>query len=320
MKEENLIFIISQPRSGSTYLQNLLSNNNDVSTTSEHWLLLNFANQFNSKLIKSAFENNLSTDAFNDFLQKHPNYNFKEHFKSFLLQIYNNTVLKPNHKFVIDKTPRYWEISEEIISFFPKSKVIILKRNPLNVLQSIIKTWDVKSLKHLNEYRRDLLLAPYKINEFSQKHKEEKNVYILKYEDLIVNLKQETKKIYDWIGLSFSETVLETKGNYKIQGKYGDPFQNTNEYSKNKDKKLILTPDLNGIVEGYAAFLGEKFMNDYGEYKILKAQEFNNTNIFDKYLNLTPNFSAKNEQPIKFKVRNRLRVFINRLKNSITIK
>ena len=42
MDEKKLIFIISQPRSGSTLLQSLLSNNDFVATTSEPWILIPF--------------------------------------------------------------------------------------------------------------------------------------------------------------------------------------------------------------------------------------------------------------------------------------
>ena len=37
---ENLIFIISQPRSGSTLLQRMLSGNKDIKTSAETWLML----------------------------------------------------------------------------------------------------------------------------------------------------------------------------------------------------------------------------------------------------------------------------------------
>ena len=37
---ENLIFIISQPRSGSTLLQRMLSGNKDIKASAETWLML----------------------------------------------------------------------------------------------------------------------------------------------------------------------------------------------------------------------------------------------------------------------------------------
>ena len=152
MKEENLIFIVSQPRSGSTYLQNLLSNNKEINTCSEPWVLLNFANQIKPKLLQAKFDNELAINAFSHYQNKYSEFDFKEKQKQFLLSLYEP--MFQGFNFVIDKTPRYWEILEDIVRIFPKSKVIILKRNPIDVARSMITTWKMESLQELNQFKR----------------------------------------------------------------------------------------------------------------------------------------------------------------------
>lgn len=40
MSDSNLIFLISQPRSGSTLLQKLIATSNQIDTLQEPWLML----------------------------------------------------------------------------------------------------------------------------------------------------------------------------------------------------------------------------------------------------------------------------------------
>jgi len=277
-KEENLIFIISQPRSGSTYLQNLLSNNNETNTCSESWLLLNFANQFKPNLFKAKFDNQSAVDAFKGYLEKYPEINFSKLQREFLLSLYQP--MFNGFNFVIDKTPRYWEILDEIVTLFPKSKVIILKRNPTDVIKSMIATWKIKSLDRLNYFRRDLLIAPKKIQSFCSIHKDNPNVYVIKYEDLIEEKKQQIKKIYDWIGIDYVDDVIDVSNNSKYKGKYGDPYQNSNQKSNQK----VLTQEFRNFLLGYNNYLGKDFLAEYSYH--FEEDDFKKTFSFKYFIHL----------------------------------
>lgn len=271
MKEEDLIFIISQPRSGSTYLQNLLSNNDSINTCSEHWLLLNFANQIKPSLLNAVYDNHLTKKAFDDYVSKF-NINFIAEQKQFLLNLYEP--LKEGFTFVIDKTPRYWEIIEEISTLFPKSKMIIIKRNPIDVATSIIKTWGIKNLEELSNYKRDLLIAPKKIYKFCLKNKTNPNLRVLSYEDLIQSTAFVVKSLYEWIGIEYDDLVLNTKTNNKYKGIYGDPFQNneSSTQARNKAKSKELSYEFKAFLKGYQNSLGEIFLKDYG-YEALENND-----------------------------------------------
>ncbi len=70
MKSDNLIFIVSQPRSGSTLLQGIISNNDYVNTTSEPWLLLPFLNLFDSSLVEAKYNQKLAVTGVFNFTHK----------------------------------------------------------------------------------------------------------------------------------------------------------------------------------------------------------------------------------------------------------
>jgi hypothetical protein len=294
MKDEQLVFIISQPRSGSTYLQNLLSNNREVNTCSEPWVLLHFANQIKPELVNATFNNELAHNAFQEYLSKYPEIQVNITIKNLVLELYSP--MAKGFNFVIDKTPRYWELLEEMVALFPKSKIIILKRNPIDVVTSIIKTWNVTNLFELNEFRRDLLLAPKQIHAFCEKNKKNKNVYTLCYEDLTTNLADEVKKLYDWIGISFTTMVLNTENNNKYKGKYGDPYQNAaveaNVLIKDAQKKEI-APDFKKFIIGYKHYLSTEFLKAYGDYSL---SECHPTKVFNDYMAIKNNLIVLNKE------------------------
>jgi hypothetical protein len=310
LKEEQLIFIVSQPRAGSTYLQNLLSNNTEVNTCSEPWILLNFANQIKPELIEGKFDNHLAGIAFNDFLEKYPDIDFNNNLKEFILKFYEP--LSNGFNFVIDKTPRYWGILDELLQLFPKSKIIILKRNPLDVAKSIIKTWEVKDLDALSKFKLDLLIAPKKINAFCIKNKNNPNVHTVTYEDLISDTIGVSKSIYEWIGIEFNDIVLNTQNNNKIKGIFGDPFQNNNRFTANKQNGA--SKNLKKVFEdfctGYYNYLGADFLNTYGDYKDLNRIE--KETISFKY------FCTYAERPIEKKKGNTFLIWLQ--KTAITLR
>ncbi|MEM5564596.1 sulfotransferase [Psychroserpens sp. AS72] len=289
MKEENLIFIISQPRSGSTYLQNLLSNNDETNTCSEPWLLLYFSNQLKPNLFEAKFDNKIAIAAFSDYLEKHPSINFNEEQKTFLLNLYKP--LFEGYKFAIDKTPRYWEIMDEIIALFPNCKMIILKRNPLNVAKSIIKTWNINSIPKLSYYKRDLLFGPKQIHAFSEKHSTNHNVYTLRYEDLIKDTAEEIKKVYEWIGITYHLGVPDTSNNKKYKGKFGDPYQNSEKpfgEIKTENKQKALNKMFKDFLIGYENYLGSEFLIAYGNYKVIEVKQ-KQTRAFNYFMHFRNN-------------------------------
>ena len=269
MKESQLIFIVSQPRSGSTFLQNVLSNNSHINTTSEPWILLNYANQLKSSLVKGEFDNQKAKEALDEYLLKYQELDYRQEFKKFLLKLYE-PMLEGKFSYVIDKTPRYWELIDELKDLFPESKVIVLKRNPVNVLQSMIKTWHINDLERLTYLKRDILYAPRALHNFCMKNRSNENVYEVKYEDLIEKQHSEVEKIYHWLGVKFDASYLNTKTNNKFKGVFGDPYQN--KVLKKNAKRSLFDENLDSFIKGYVNYLTNDFLYWYGKYPSQKLE------------------------------------------------
>lgn len=298
----NLIFIISQPRSGSTLLQSIVSNNEWVSTASEPWLLFHFLSYFNPHLVNAKYSNTLAYQATQDFFRKTGfEEDIKAEVKNFISRIYQNTLGQDkNIKYILDKTPRYYEIIDSIRDIFPTAKIIILKRNPLAVLSSIIETWHVKGINHLSPYRRDILNAPFLLQNFVEKNRNDCNVLVSSYEDITNDPRKEAERIYHWLDIEFKEMYLNYRSNNKYQGKYGDPtgIRQNNRPVKKAENWLHKLDDTywKNFFIGYIHYLEDSFLDSYG-YSDIKVKG-QSTSIFETFLFIN-NQEIPDRPPIK---------------------
>lgn len=237
---KQLTFLISQPRAGSTMTQKILGSHPDVYTQSESWILLHPLHAAKKENIVTSYDQNLYIRGLEGFLQSLPA-GKREYIKGIAKTyrgFYNSILDKTEKKIFLDKTPRYYLIIDEILEYFPDAKIILLIRNPLAVLNSIIKTWQEQNLFQLVFYKQDILRAPIVLNEWLRKIETDriKNVYSIKYEDLLQDPVPYIRKITDFLNIKFdSEMIYYGKNNEKsTQWHMGD--QKT-VYSKDSPDK-----------------------------------------------------------------------------------
>ncbi len=243
MNQKEIIFIISQPRCGSTLLQKILSNHSKVATHSEPWALLPILSDDLYLKIKADREYNeyIANNAVTDFFLGDRKKRFV--FKSTLIDLYINNIeqiLKSEKKSIfIDKTPRYYFIGNKIQNYFPNSKIIVITRSPFDIINSIIDTWIGNKIFLLNNFTTDLFKAPININKLLS----HKNTIQVKYENLISETEFEIKKILKFLDLDYEEGIIEKKRN--INWNLGDPkinlYSSINKNSLNSWKKNIST-------------------------------------------------------------------------------
>jgi hypothetical protein len=140
---ENLIFLISQPRAGSTLLQRILNGHSDIHTTAEPWIMLHPLYALKKNGLIAEFDSNLARQGLEDFISQVPERQ-ELYFKALRhmgCTLYNRMLEVSGKRFFLDKTPRYYLIIPELKKVFPKAKFIFLLRNPLAVLSSTLKIW-----------------------------------------------------------------------------------------------------------------------------------------------------------------------------------
>ena len=284
--ESKLIFIISQPRAGSTLLQKLISNNDYVDTVSEPWLLLPLLSPFKPSLVNAEYNYETAMKGFFDYLdKKNDSVNFREELKQLILNRYKVN----GARWFVDKTPRYYEIAEVIAEFFPQARFVVLKRNPFGSLYSMITTWAKGKIDFpaLDTFYRDFLVAPLLIQEFAERNAGKKNVRQVRYEDLIAGPEDGLRSIYEWLQIPFTKDALNIKQNDKVKGLFGDdvykqkPLEEINPSLSDNWQSVKNDKLLSQFFSAYQNYLGAEFLNKYG----YSTEEFpSGISIFSKDL------------------------------------
>jgi sulfotransferase family protein len=268
MNEDNaklgkaLIFLVSQPRAGSTLLQKLIANHPDIATEDEPWLMLPLIKSTERDGHQANYDARLSRIAF-EHLMPAIGLDVNDGVRLQAWSIYQHILEQQGTRYFLDKTPRYYEILSELLAIFPQSTIIILFRNPLAVLCSIINTWTEHRWWELSRYRRDLLEAPRLLTAFLSRHDE--NRLVLRYED-IVQTPTQLATLFEQLDLS----KLADYQSYQALGKsrFGDPKiqGHTKVQSKHAEawQEMLNDPQIWSLALDYLDYLGDDTLKAMG--------------------------------------------------------
>ena len=227
-----LIFIFSLPRSGSTWLQRVITMHPDIATTSELWLLLPLLSATKKQFGIEPYEHDLCLLGIEDALTNSSSTDdWKECYFSGVEAMANKIYsdLAGEHAFFLDKTPRYSLICEEIIQTFPDAKFIFLWRHPFSIVSSIQKTWG-KKLWIMPKFYVDLFEGLFNLTNVYKKYNE--NIYSLQYEELVRNPEETLEKLFSYLGLEYSNSFVGSAQHSYIKGIMGDPNQHRSDGGK----------------------------------------------------------------------------------------
>lgn len=212
---ENLVFIFSLPRSGSTLLSLLLSGHSDIYCPPEPWFLLKLVNLKSHASYERVFNDDLATIGTQEFLDDATLF---EAAGAFATKVYNRKLAVVDKPIFVDKTPRYYHIIDEIDKIFPKAKKIWLKRNPLDTAYSFKTTWDmgpdVITGDRMNSYTFDFGIGLFRLADFFEKESSYKMQ--IKYEDLVSSPLEVLQQLCNFIGVHVDSRMLAYAENQQL--------------------------------------------------------------------------------------------------------
>ena len=268
---EGLIFLISQPRSGSTLLQHIIASHGDVHTLPEPWLMLQPIYARREGGLCGAYNFEYGRLALEGYIKSIENGEeiFEQAVRLYTTHLYNSSLINNKHKYFLDKTPRYYHIINDISNIFPKSKIIILIRNPIAVFASILNynfNNDWAKLINAPDRYDDLVLAPTNITKYVLN--KEKPI-VVHYEDLVSKPHYTIKKLCGDLNIEFDSNMMEYSS-----VKLGDSsFVDTKSIGKhssavgdyvNSWQKTLKTPGAIALAKAYLATLSPDVLRVYG--------------------------------------------------------
>lgn len=274
---ENLIFLISQPRAGSTLTQKILGNHPKIHTTSEPWLMLHplyalkrgHRAEYDSKLARIGVENFLSQ------LTEDGRQLYLDSIAQMYGRLYQQAIELSEKNLFLDKTPRYYNIIPELHQTFPKAKFLVLLRNPLAVLCSIISTWTKRNWLTLHYFKCDILDAPALL--LNGIESIGSSATVLRYEMILQDFDYEIGRVCNQLNIDFSpdlQNYSKTNSSVWVMGDQKSVYAQSEPNAANVDRWLedISHPQTWRLVSDYLEFLGAETMlrlgYDYAQLRL----------------------------------------------------
>jgi len=225
--DDNLIFLLGNPRSGTTMMQKLITTSASICTTGEPWIQLLLSGSSNSSLTTSRFNVDLMKGALKAVEEENnlpslTNNLLREFSFKYYAELQNT--ISPTAKYFMDKTPRYSMICEEVINRHPDAKYILMTRNPFEIACSVISSWT----KNVHSFLTSAaLVADFEVglvNLFKLKNNPPSNFLLTSYDLVTQDADKELRRIADFLGLEFSEFSLDYSKTTK-KFRFGDDKQ-----------------------------------------------------------------------------------------------
>ncbi len=220
---KNLIFLISQPRAGSTLLQRILAGHPRVHTVAEPWIMLHPLYALKEQGWQAEYSAADARIGLEDFMDNLPagREDYLDGLRAMAGIWYGRALSATGKDIFLDKTPRYYHILPELSELFPGARRIILLRNPLAVLASVLKTWVKRDWNRLALHRHDLMTAPFVL---ARCLKENSGGYIpVRYEELVADGEGRLKKLCADLNISYDANMLDYGQRPAPRGRMGDP-------------------------------------------------------------------------------------------------
>ncbi|MDH1543291.1 sulfotransferase [Stutzerimonas stutzeri] len=277
MQDDQLIFMISLPRSGSTLLQKILGNHSEIYTRSEPWLMLHPLSALKKGIIQARYNASLAHDGTHDFISNIPvegeTFYYKQLSKCYL-SLYEAYLAESNKNRFLDKTPRYYEIFDELQKTFPNAKFIILYRNPLAILASILETWIKADYEKLKDYSCDLIGG---IEFLKRDFSSYRNTHTVRYEELLLQPENITMQLFEFLQIPNESNCIEYGNQTLEHWRFGDPSTVYNKKRPDPEhisawQSQLSIPENRKLLSDYLIILGKSSFERLG-YNFSDAQD-----------------------------------------------
>ncbi len=226
--EEQLIFIISPPRAGSTLLNRMLGSHEDVYAPEEPHLLTPLAHLGYYEMVREApYDPSISQRGVRAFVEALPGgeADYLDALRAYTDTLYERALAPTGARFLLDKTPAYALVLPFIAKLYPKAKYVVLTRHPMAVWSSVVESFFDGD--HVAAHAHNPIIERYvpAIARFIESapvpfcH--------VRYEDLVQDPEAWMKRICEYVGLEFDPGIVdygERGGAQQSARGLGDPM------------------------------------------------------------------------------------------------
>lgn len=271
MRADQLVFLISQPRSGSTMLQHILASHTNIVTVPEPWFMLPLFYMRREHGTESEYNAYYAARALGSYLDaiEAGAGVYRNAVREMALQLYAARHRGSGAGLFLDKTPRYYHIIPELADTFPEARFVFLTRNPLAVLTSIAQVNGRGSYRVFMERdrRHDVLSAPRLILDGIGALGG--RAIRVSYEEFVRNPERESMRLCGHLGVDYEAEMLEYGSVRFDDTPFVDPKSIYRHRQAVKDYtdawcKDLTTPYRRALTRGYLERLGRATVTALG--------------------------------------------------------
>ena len=224
------IFIVGMPRSGTTLVEQIISSHSDVMGAGE----LPFVEQFGASVVTDFSE--INTDSLLKFRE---------------LYVTKLQHISAGSPIVTDKMPLNFRYIGLLAVAFPEAKIVHVKRNPAALCWANYKQYFVsEALGYcyeledvLNYYELYINLMAFWQESFSNR------IYDVDYDLLTINQEDETRKLIQYLDLSWDEKCLSPQENKRRVATASNMQVREKVYQGSSQQWKKYKPFLNGVLD-----------------------------------------------------------------------
>jgi sulfotransferase family protein len=221
MERPQPLFLFSLPRTGSTLLQAMLAEHDQISTANETWLLLPYLYSLQSQGVYAEYGHGAAAAGIGDLCQfmRGGRAGYLQEMKELALRVYERASA-PGSVYFVDKTPRYHLVVEDILSLFEDGRFVFLWRNPLAVVASMLD-----SGIGVGRHKIDLFAGLANLVDAFAHHGD--RCLALRYEDLVADAGGQMSRLLGYLDLPGEDVALpvDREPLEKWQGVLGTPLR-----------------------------------------------------------------------------------------------
>jgi hypothetical protein len=260
------IFVLSLPRSGSTFVQRVLTAHEGVASAAEPWVLLPLLAPRQPGMPMSDPWQVSVAAAMGEFLEGTPDGPgaYERGVRALALDLYERAA-GPGNRFFVDKTPPYHLIIDPLAQTFPDGRLVFLWRNPLSVVSSIIETLGTGRWETY-QFRTDLFRGVDNLVRGYQAHSD--RAHAVRYEDLVAS-EDGWRALAEYCGFDFDPEALRRFADVRLEGSLGDPtgvvnYQAISREPLQKWRKTIANPVRREWARRYLRWIGHERLEVMG--------------------------------------------------------
>lgn len=231
--QENLLFIISPPRSGSTLLQRMVGSHSKIFTHPEPHLVTPLAYLgYHDTVDKAPYDHINAAEAIRLFVSGLPNGedDYLDALRAYADTMYSRMLAtKPGRTMFLDKTPAYGLVLPFLAKLYPKAKYVVLTRHPLAVMSSFANSFFDGDWQRAHDFNP----VPERYVPAMARFLREKPVPMIhvRYEDLVTQPNEELARIFGFLGLEHEPEAVEYGKRFDAKKGMGDPIT-VNQHDK----------------------------------------------------------------------------------------